>query len=192
MTGLVNPPSLRLVNLTPGEDGWMSDLEVAILTGYATILPISMGPVLEVGCWKGRATSGLARTGPVEVVDTFLGSSDMPKEMRDKSVRSEFEANLRRLDLLDRVTVHEGNSKDILPALHRARYRLVLVDASHEEEDVFDDLTNAWPLLSPGGWLFADDANWKSVRAAILRFAKVKMLPEWVPATPKLFGVRKP
>jgi len=181
-----------LPDLVGAEDGWMSDVEVAVLVGYAKLLSPAMGPVLEIGCWKGRTTSGLATVGKVEVVDHFVGGKDMPPELRGRNVRPDFARNLERLDLLDRVTVHEGKTRDVLPQLESASYRLILVDASHEAEDVAFDVSEAWRLCSSGGFIFFDDINWESVQTAVVNFLRSKSLRALNLASQKLAFIKRP
>ena len=54
---------------------------------------------------------------------------------------------------------------------------MVYVDASHEEEDVFQDLCNYWEVVKAGGLLFGDDYSWDGVRLAVQRFAKEENRP---------------
>jgi hypothetical protein len=54
-------------------DGWLSEPEARMLW---ELLPMTEGPILEVGCYKGRSTCLLAATGrPVYAVDPFAGFS---------------------------------------------------------------------------------------------------------------------
>ena len=49
---------------------------------------------------------------------------------------------------------------------------LIYLDASHEEEDVYQDLCNYWAIVANNGVLFGDDYSWDGVRLAVERFAK--------------------
>ena len=49
---------------------------------------------------------------------------------------------------------------------------MIYLDASHEEEDVYQDLCNYWEVLANNGVLFGDDYAWDGVRLAVDRFAK--------------------
>ena len=49
---------------------------------------------------------------------------------------------------------------------------MIYVDASHEEEDVYQDLCSYWEIVSDRGILFGDDYSWDGVRLAVERFAK--------------------
>lgn len=52
----------------------------------------------------------------------------------------------------------------------------IYLDASHEEEDVYEDIQNYWEVLAPGGILLGDDWTWDGVRLAAQRFAKEQHL----------------
>ena len=49
---------------------------------------------------------------------------------------------------------------------------MIYVDGSHEEEDVYQDLTNYWEIVAADGIIFGDDYSWDGVRLAVERFAK--------------------
>ena len=49
---------------------------------------------------------------------------------------------------------------------------MIYVDASHEEEDVYQDLGNFWEIASDNGLLFGDDYSWDGVKLAVERFAR--------------------
>ena len=130
-------PAIDIECLVPSDQGWMTDVEVATLTGFA-FLNLARGDLLEVGCFKGRTSSALTRAGRLTVVDTFLGSIEHQAELQGRSFRSEFDANLKGATDL---RVLEGNSHLVLPTLPQDSFRLILLDASHEYEDVRQDLT---------------------------------------------------
>ena len=48
---------------------------------------------------------------------------------------------------------------------------MIYIDASHEEEDVYQDLCNYWEVVGNNGILFGDDYSWDGVRLAVDRFA---------------------
>ena len=68
------------------------------------------------------------------------------------------------------------------PRLEWLRYQgikaeMIYIDASHEEEDVYQDLREYWDLLRDGGVIFGDDYTWDGVRLAVDRFAREEKLP---------------
>ena len=48
----------------------------------------------------------------------------------------------------------------------------IYVDASHDEESVYNDIMNWYPKLKEGGTMCGDDANWSTVLAAVKRAAQ--------------------
>jgi hypothetical protein len=49
---------------------------------------------------------------------------------------------------------------------------IMYIDSSHEWDETYTELKNAWRILAPGGIMMGDDFNWKSVRYEVERFAK--------------------
>ena len=162
-------------------DGWMSDYELRWLYAQAVITEgFVKGDLLEVGCYKGLSTSALAQAGHVTVIDTFKGSREhTPEEVKD--MRKIFEDNmlLARVNL-NGLLVIEESSHTALKNLKR-KYRLILVDASHEYEDVVQDLKDCKELVSDDGIIVFDDVNWPSVRLAAM-----EELPGYVVVDSKL------
>ncbi len=55
-----------------------------------------------------------------------------------------------------KVTLLEGDSKDIVPRLDN-KFTVVVVDGDHSYEGCYADLVNAWKKLRPGGVMICDD-----------------------------------
>ena len=51
---------------------------------------------------------------------------------------------------------------------------IVYIDASHDEDDVHNDLVDYWKILRPGGVMFGDDwsSYWPGVVNAVTRFSQ--------------------
>lgn len=149
--------------------------------------------IIEVGSWKGMSSINMAghlrRLGlssKIYCIDTWLGSLDFWLYNIDflnlkngyPRVYEQFLSNV----------VHRGFQDLIepLPMTSRtgARYlsgkgvqsSLIYIDASHEEEDVYSDLTDYIKLLRPGGVMFGDDWRYYGVRPAVERFSKERSL----------------
>lgn len=156
--------------------------------------------IIEVGTWKGASALHMAaildRLGLQDTrilcIDTWLGALEFRADLADPerfhalncrhgypTVYYQFLANVR----------HAGQEKRIIPFpfpsttaalwLLRTDLRadLIYIDGSHEEEDVFQDLLDYKPLLTPGGTLFGDDWSWTGVRNAVTRFARDHRTP---------------
>jgi hypothetical protein len=161
--------------------------------------------ILEVGTWKGasaihmaelmkqkRAASGeFQRDFAIVCIDTWLGGV----EHIDGSIQLGFEVKRRhgQLDLYNQFlanVIYTKHQDCIVPfpntSLIAARFLrkkqihadLIYIDASHDEEDVYADLTHYWHILRQGGVMFGDD--WDSgplgygVICAVNRFMKEK------------------
>lgn len=152
------------------------------------------GLIVEVGTWKGAsalAMAGIARemglSTQILCIDTWLGALEFWTDTNDRerylslqlrhgypSVYYQFLANV----------CHQGHQNRIIPFPQAAsiaalwlRYYgitadMIYLDASHEEEDVYQDLCNFWESVSSTGVLFGDDYHaWDGVRLAVDRFA---------------------
>ena len=134
---------------------------------YASTLD---GDVIELGSWQGRSTSFLAAAcrdssnGRVHAIDHFLGNPGKQEffvvgreDLSD--LRENLDKNLRSLNLTDWVSVHEGSSSQVLPAVRAEcdSARMLFIDAQHTFEAVTEDLSLYEPLLCRGGILVFDD-----------------------------------
>lgn len=155
--------------------------------------------IIEVGTWKGGSAIEMAtqldqRTldhARVLCVDTWLGALEMWGDHTDAQrygslqlkngypqVYYQFLANV----------CHRGLQKRIIPfplpsltaaqwlSLRSVRAQLVYLDGSHEEEDVYADLSDYWDLTAPSGILFGDDYAWTGVQMAVDRFVRERRL----------------
>lgn len=150
--------------------------------------------IVEVGTWKGasaltmaQATKELGLDAQILCVDTWLGALEFWTQHDDPerykalklingypSVYYQFLANVCHQGFQDRIVPF---SQTASTAALWLRYwgltaDLIYIDASHEEEDVHQDLCSYWDLVSPGGILFGDDYSWDGVRLAVERFAR--------------------
>jgi len=158
--------------------------------------------IVEVGTWKGasaltmaEACKALELDAQILCIDTWLGALEFWTNTKDSerylsldlkhgfpAVYYQFLANV----------CHRGLQSWIVPfpqtastaALWLRQYGLepdmIYVDASHEEEDVYEDIANYFDILKKGGVLFGDDYGWDGVRLAVDRFSSEnKLQPEF-------------
>jgi hypothetical protein len=149
--------------------------------------------IIEVGTWKGASALEMAAVTraaalPTQIlcVDTWLGALEFWTDQNDPERYSSL--RLRNgyptvyYQFLANVC-HKGFQEHIVPFPQTAsiaslwlryygiRSEMVYIDASHEEEDVYQDLCNYWDLVCENGVLFGDDYSWDGVRLAVDRFA---------------------
>jgi len=156
--------------------------------------------IIEVGTWKGGSALEMAAHANrlhlsetrILCVDTWLGALEMWGDQTDaerfQSLRLKHGYPQLYYQFLANVC-HRGMQQRIIPfplpsvtaaqwlSLRGVRAGLIYVDGSHEEEDVFSDLTDYWDLLAPGGILFGDDYSWTGVKMAVNRFAAIHRIP---------------
>ena len=144
--------------------------------------------IVEVGSWKGHSAIELgtaARTqgGCVVCVDTWLGSAEhwaLPQLRRHLGLERGLPTLYRRFVSnviaagLQEVIIPMPMTSDVAARLLReagVRADAVLLDGSHEPEQVTRDLASYSALLSADGVLFGDDFDWPEVRDAVESFA---------------------
>lgn len=119
--------------------------ETAVLQGLA-----KDADVLEVGSAYGYSTCaiGLVARSIVAVDPHFTHGSE-----------GDLVSNLRAYGVRGKVDIRVGFSQTILPKLHEEgrTFDLVWIDGDHTADVVEHDVTWAWKLLRPGGWIAAHD-----------------------------------
>jgi len=151
--------------------------------------------ILEVGTWKGASALHMAglldKLGLPDTrilcIDTWLGALEFRADLTDPerfqalqcrhgfpTVYYQFLANVCHAKQQHRIIPFPFPATTAALWLLRtdARADLIYLDGSHEEEDVYQDLLDYAPLLTPGGTLFGDDWSWTGVRNAVTRYAK--------------------
>ena len=150
--------------------------------------------IVEVGTWKGASalemaavTRDLGLGTKIVCIDTWLGALEFWTDHNDPeryqslqlrhgypSVYYQFLANVCHKGLQDRIIPFPQTASTA--ALWFRRFGItadmIYVDASHEEEDVYQDLCNYWEVAADNGLLFGDDYSWDGVRLAVERFAR--------------------
>lgn len=132
---------------------------------------------VEIGSWRGKSSCYLgvviANSGKnitVDCVDTWKGSLTEDVHQQDPAVINdtlydEFITNTEplkhilkpvRLTSMEAAKQYEDNSLDF-----------VLIDGSHEYEDVIDDITEWLKKVKPGCLLAGDDYEWPGVKRAV-------------------------
>lgn len=136
--------------------------------------------VIEVGCWLGKSTRHIAkhlpRGGKVYAVDHWLGSIEhQPGQFahcRELPILyDQFLSNVIHAQLTDKIIPVRMASVEAEKALSHLTPDLIYIDASHETEAVYQDLTVWYPHVKGHGILCGDDWGWESVRQAVETFA---------------------
>lgn len=105
--------------------------------------------ILEIGTFTGYSAlclvAGLKQGGQLHTIDNN-------PELEDFALRYFREAGLEQS-----IHLHIGEAVDIIPGIS-GPFDLVFIDADKENYILYFDLL--LPLVSAGGWIFADNALW--------------------------------
>jgi predicted O-methyltransferase YrrM len=141
----------------PGPN-WFPKINEFFLEGCIKNLPPNSS-ILEIGSWLGRSTAFIYDQRPdmaLTCIDTWEGSHNHTEE-QTKELYQNFCANMHCLDMLTSIEIIKDKSSNVLDHFEKNTLDLIYIDGSHQEEDVFIDMNNAYKLLKPGGFIVADD-----------------------------------
>jgi hypothetical protein len=130
---------------------------------------------VEIGSWRGKSSCYLGvqivnsgKQIQLDCVDTWRGSNEEahvndPAVIND-TLYDEFVNNVKpfpfikpvRMTSMEAVMLYADDSLDF-----------VLVDGSHEYQDVIDDITQWLKKVRPGAMIAGDDYAWPGVRQAV-------------------------
>lgn len=181
--------SIRELGCPPGFppdiQGWHSDHDFF----RQAVAETKPSVIIEVGTWKGASCLTFSRLteesqAQIYCCDTWLGGYEMliHDELPECNLKScfgypqiyfQFLANLSPTDAAKRIfpiPQTSVNGARLLKA-HGVTAELIYIDASHQLQDVYDDLCAYWPLLKSGGMLFGDDFELSGVEVSVKRFS---------------------
>ena len=151
-------------------EGFLSTPKIRLL--YRAVNGLSgRGQIAEIGSWKGKSTVVLSlaakragRGETVYAIDHHLGIAEDIRRHTRTPRGSTWAAFLK--------TIADAGVDDVveplrMTSLDGARWlaqrtiqlKFLLVDGSHDEESVADDLQAFFPLVLPGGLIALDDAK---------------------------------
>jgi hypothetical protein len=148
--------------------------------------------IVEVGSFLGHSTVMLGKNRKtvdndfvIYCVDTWLGSYEhWRKDFCDmlnlfgfyengiSGLYDQFVKNIILNDLHNNVVPIPctSNVGCELLKFNNVKADFIYIDASHEAEDVYNDIKRYYPLLKDGGIMFGDDYPWDSVKAGVNRY----------------------
>jgi predicted O-methyltransferase YrrM len=166
--------------VSPDPHGWFNKLNKEMLIDDVKKSTI----IVELGSWLGLSTRWLCDNSKATVyaIDHWNGSIEHQNrgDVKDKlpTLYDTFIVNC--WDYKDRIIPIRGNSLDGLIELREIKVipDLIYIDASHEYEDVLNDLEYSHKLF-PSAVIIGDDWNWrqkklkrKTVQEAVMAFSK--------------------
>lgn len=148
--------------------------------------------VIEVGTWKGGSALTMAKLlsgrvgATILCIDTWLGAIEFWEDQNDPArfqslnchhgfpqVYYTFLANVCNANAQDIIVPFPLHSSSAALWLMRQGIQAdaIYIDASHEEDDVYQDLLDYSQIAKKGSILFGDDWLWLGVQNAVKRFA---------------------
>ena len=178
-----NDPYAGFVPMPEEIQGWASTSE-AFKTCIEQIKPKL---IIEVGTWKGASAIYMAslclehyQDFEIVCVDTFLGSVEHWTTMTDfikkeslingrPNVYQQFLSNVIVTGLQDKITPFAIDSINGALTLKHFGIQadMIYIDAGHEYDSVYSDLTLYKDLVRPGGLLLGDDWFHAPIRQAV-------------------------
>jgi hypothetical protein len=150
---LVGSPN-ELAARLEGVEGWLLLGEAWALyrAVFATAEEVDSPTVVELGSWKGRSTialaSGLSQGhGVVYAVDPHMGDDGDKLVGNQGETFLEFQANINRADVADRVRPLRSTSHKARIGFSDRSVHVLFVDASHRYKDVLQDIDDWTPTL---------------------------------------------
>ena len=150
--------------------------------------------IIEVGTWKGASAIRMAtllrelgHPGKILCIDTWLGAIEFWEDQADAErfqqlachhgypqVYYHFLANVCYAGFQDTIVPFPFHSAGAAVWLLRRQIEadMIYIDASHDHDDVYQDLNDYFAIVRQGGVLFGDDWEWIGVRSAVERFAR--------------------
>jgi predicted O-methyltransferase YrrM len=143
----------------------LSELRQHIHRFFPTTDPVLQFRMLEIGSYEGLTACFLS--------DEFLDHPDStltcvdPYDLNDSTTEvlsdteHRFYTNIERSKNGKKIQHIKKSSKDFFHQLASTtpflQYDFIYIDGSHLPEDVYHDITHAFPYLKPGGILWMDD-----------------------------------
>lgn len=157
--------------------GWCSPENRKNLKKF--ILDTQPNIIVELGSWLGLSASVMCESMHINsklyAIDTWKGSVEHSAKPEFKkflaTLYQQFLSNMIHLKLTDKVIPVRMGSLEAAASLN-IEPNMIYVDASHEEEDVYNDIKAWYPKLAKNGIMCGDDWRWKTVQKGVTRIAK--------------------
>lgn len=167
-------PYHSIVDLPFDDHGWFANGEQisALMTEKPPVVAI------EVGSWLGLSTrfiaSHLPEGGKLYAVDTWLGSDEAAhhQDSRLPHIYQIFLSNVKHANLTQTIVPLRMRSLEAARAIN-VMADFIYIDASHDEENVYQDILAWYAHLNPDGTMCGDDWTWETVRRGVIRAASV-------------------
>lgn len=133
--------------------------------------PYDKPRVLQIGCAQGGDAVENAKilkmphiNGELHVIDWFKGNLTVDEEeewfYREENApiwRNHLESEAKKFNVLDRITIFEGDSREMIHKVKDNYYDIVFIDGGHEYDIVKSDIEHGYKKLKPNGIMVLDD-----------------------------------
>ena len=156
-------PYNSIVILPFNAHGYFNPANEKKLREIITSKPIKT--VIEVGTWLGASARFMASLLPADgklyAVDHFLGSAEIlleshPDRNKVATMYQQFLSNVIHTNLTHKIIPVRMSSLEAAQALN-VHADLIYIDASHDEESVYNDILAWYPKLNLHGVMCGDD-----------------------------------
>ncbi len=127
--------------------------------------------VLQIGCAQGWDAVENAKilklphiNGELHVIDWFKGNLTVDKEEEwaynednPESWKSHLWSEAEKFKVKDRITIFEGDSREVIHQIRDNYYDIVFIDGGHEFDIVKSDIENGYKKLKSNGIMVLDD-----------------------------------
>ena len=135
--------------------------------------------IVELGSWMGGSTRHMAsllpKHGKVYAIDTWQGTLnelDSHSKIYDLSkLYRQFLSNVIHATLTDKIIPIKMDTLEAARIFVNLKPDLVYIDASHDEDSVYQDIQAWWPFVKDHGTMCGDDWDYHGVKKAVLKFA---------------------
>lgn len=140
--------------------GFLSSRDIHFLALVAAH-PCSRGEILEIGAYRGKSSVVLAKASALanqaQIISCDPLCCDVPANHPTAiAVRQEFDDNLARKNVTDRVEFHQTFSQELAKTWSRP-IRMLWIDGDHRYLGVRQDLVDFRPFLQDGAILVMHD-----------------------------------
>lgn len=188
---LINKDIYKNLNLLPVDlQGWNGNSKI-----FQELIDNTQPQlIIEVGSWKGQSSINMAQhikskniKTKIVCVDTWLGALEFWDELSHTPERNlmckngypqiyyQFLSNVVHYGVENIISPFPNTSNIAAKFFKKKNIKaeLIYIDASHEYEDVLDDIRNYFDILNKGGVIFGDDyKTFPGVSKAVDEFAK--------------------
>ena len=127
--------------------------------------------VLQIGCAQGWDAVENAKilklpfiNGELHVIDWFMGNLTVDSEEEwaynednPETWKAHLWSEAKKFGVTDRITIFEGDSREVIHQMKDNYYDIVFIDGGHEYDIVKSDIENGYKKLKSKGFLVLDD-----------------------------------